>query len=222
MLELLQASHVAVLGYWLGAEFVINGTFRHVSFAAAMPYPARDRLMAHVMDMDQHVRYALVLQAGLGGALALLEGYLPGGPPLAAGVALAAGAWLGLVEVVHRTRRFAGLDRGVRVLVMLLLVAVAAAALSGALPVPAWLALKLALFAGVIACGLWIRQLLAGWFATWGALGRGGPADVLEARLRAGYWRATAVLVLLWLLIAGIVALSVARPDWAVATSSPA
>ena len=222
MLHLLQVLHVAVLGYWLGAEFVINGTFRHVSFASAMPFPARDRLMAHVMDMDQHVRYALVLQAGLGGVLALLEGYLPGGPALAAWVAVAAAAWLVLVEVAHRTGRLAGVDRLVRVLVILLLVAVAAAAGSGALPLPAWLAWKLVLFAGVIACGLWIRRLLAAWFATWGTLAREGPGDATEARLRAGYWRATAVLGLLWLLIAGIVALAVLRPAWGGATSLPA
>jgi len=213
VLHLLQVLHVAVLGYWLGAEFVINGTFRHVSFASAMPFPDRDRLMAHVMDMDQHVRYALVLQAGLGGALALLAGYLPGGPALAAWVAVAAGAWLVLVEVVHRTGRLAAADRLVRGLVILLLVAVAAGTGAGALAVPAWLALKLVLFAGVIACGLWIRRLLAAWFATWRTLGRDGPGADREARLRAAYWRATAVLGLLWLLIAGIVALAVLRPS---------
>ena len=61
-----------MLGYWLGAELVINSTYRYVSWAATMPFAERDRLMEHVMDVDQHVRYALVLQAGLGVALVSL------------------------------------------------------------------------------------------------------------------------------------------------------
>ena len=58
--------HIAVLGYWLGSELVINSTYRHVAWAADMPFEQRDRLMDHVMDADQHVRYALLLQLMLG------------------------------------------------------------------------------------------------------------------------------------------------------------
>ena len=65
LVQALLVAHIAVLGYWLGAELVINSTYRYVSWSAAMPFPERDRLMQHVMDVDQHVRYALVLQAGL-------------------------------------------------------------------------------------------------------------------------------------------------------------
>ena len=58
----LLVAHIAVLGYWLGSELVINHTYRYVSWSAGMPFAERDRLMDHVMDVDQHVRYALVLQ----------------------------------------------------------------------------------------------------------------------------------------------------------------
>ena len=78
LINVLLVLHIAVLGYWLGAEFVINSEFRFVCRAASMPFEERKRLMEHVMDVDQHVRYALVLQVGLGTVLSALLGYFPG------------------------------------------------------------------------------------------------------------------------------------------------
>ena len=94
--------HIAVLGYWLGSELVINSTYRYVSYAGSMPFNERQRLMDHVMIVDQHVRYALVLQAMLGTMLAASYGLVPGGETVA-NIALAIGiAWLAFVEAVHR------------------------------------------------------------------------------------------------------------------------
>lgn len=220
IIHLLLVAHVLVLGYWLGAELVINRTFRHVTGATATPFAGRDRLLSHVMDVDQHVRYALVLQAALGAALAMLLGYVPGG---GAGALIAGAlgvAWLVLVETVHRRRgspagaALARLDRAVRWVVILLLLALGAGIAPGAPGLPAWLALKLALFAGVVACGLWIRRELATYFRLWGTLGREGSSPALEAALSRACWRATAVLAGLWLLIAAIVALSVTSSLW--------
>ena len=45
----------ALLGYWLGSEFVINSTYRYVSYSDRMPFEERSRLMEHVMHVDQHV-----------------------------------------------------------------------------------------------------------------------------------------------------------------------
>ena len=58
----LLVAHIVVLGYWLGADLVINSTYRYVSWSHGMPFAERSRLMDHVMHVDQHVRYALVLQ----------------------------------------------------------------------------------------------------------------------------------------------------------------
>ncbi len=56
------------------------------------------------MDVDQHVRCALVLQTGLGVALAARYGYVPGANATVFGVAIAVLLWLGYVELVHRLR----------------------------------------------------------------------------------------------------------------------
>ena len=73
MLEtVLLVAHIAVLGYWLGSEFVINSGYRYVCRAATLPFIERNKLMDHVLDVDQHVRYAFILQIGLGTSLAAL------------------------------------------------------------------------------------------------------------------------------------------------------
>lgn len=218
LVQALLVAHIAVLGYWLGAELVINSTYRYVAWSAAMPFAERDRLMQHVMDMDQHVRYALILQAGLGAALAALLGYVPGGGQLALASAGLAGAWLVLVEVAHRARGtpvgqgLAALDRAVRYLAIAVLLGLAGAAALGEFDLPRWLAWKLALFAGVIACGLWIRVALIAFFRVWGDVEREGSSPALEQLVRRACIRATTVLAGLWLLIGAIVGLGVLKP----------
>lgn len=218
LVKFLLVAHIAVLGYWLGSELVINSTYRYVSWSAGMPFTERNRLMDHVMDVDQHVRYALVLQAGLGTMLAALFGYLPGGAMLA-GIALVAMAgWLALVELTHRRRngepgrRLAAMDRGLRYAAIVVLLALAGLAIAGQGAMPAWLAWKLAAFAGVIACGLGIRFALMAFYRTWTEIAREGSSDEREQVIRRTYVQATSVLGLLWVFIAAIVALSILKP----------
>lgn len=216
--KILLVAHIAVLGYWLGSELVINSTYRYVSWAAGMPFAERNRLMDHVMHVDQHVRYALVLQATLGTMLLALYGYVPGGTMLAWAAAIAGGAWLALVEATHRLRstrlgrQLATLDRGIRYVAIIALVSLM---LFGQQWFPAlsrWLAWKLAAFAGVIACGLGIRFALMAFYRTWIEIAREGSSEAREAVVRRIYVRATSVLGLLWVFIAAVVALSVLKP----------
>lgn len=218
LIHTLLVAHIVVLGYWLGSELVINSTFRYVSNAATMPFPERDRLLDQVMDMDQHVRYALVLQAGLGTALAALLGYVPGGRVLAISATLISAAWLMLVEVTHRRRKTAAgailslVDHGVRHALMLGLLLIGALSLAGPVDLADWLAWKLILFAGVILCGVGIRLQLIRFYAVWRQIMEQGRDCGLEVLVRRCYRDATAILVLLWALIAGIVMLSLAKP----------
>jgi hypothetical protein len=218
MLQALLVAHIAVLGYWLGSELVINSTYRYVSRSAGMPFAERDRLMEHVMDVDQHVRYALVLQAGLGTILGAQYGYFPGGDALAWTAAILMAAWLALVEVTHRRRatpagrRLAAFDRGLRWAAVALLVTLSVAALSGRAPVAPWLAWKLLAFAGVIACGLAIRFALMRFYRNWEVIRREGSSEAREREVRAVYAQATGVLGLLWAFIAVITMLSIAKP----------
>ena len=210
--------HIAVLGYWLGAEFVINSEFRFVCRAASMPFDERKRLMEHVMDVDQHVRYALVLQAGLGTVLSALLGYFPGGTTLAWAAGLATVLWLAFVEIVHRLRydasgrRLALLDRLVRYVLLAALMLGGLAAILGALALQTWLAWKLVLFGAVIACGIGIRYYIIQFFGIWRQIEAQGSNSARERAIRKNYAAGTSMLGLLWLCIATITILSILKP----------
>lgn len=208
----LLAAHIAVLGYWLGSELVINSQYRFVTHRSDLPFAARDAVMGHLMDADQHVRYALILQLMLGVMLCAGLGLVPAAWFWGA---LAGGAsWLALVEIVHRQRqtvigeRLAAADRALRFTLI-------AALLTAALLLnnwPMWLRLKIALFAGVMACGISIRFALIQHFGLWTRLANGHGGEAIEAEIRRIYWRATSVLMLLWLFIAAITVAAVLKP----------
>jgi hypothetical protein len=109
-------------------------------------------------------------------------------------------------------KRLALIDRASRYVLMAVLVAVATSLIGSSWDMPAWLRVKLALFAGVIASGVGIRLALIGHFRTWAIMARDGPNAATNAVIRATYWRATAVLLLLWVFIGLIVVLSVTKP----------
>jgi hypothetical protein len=212
------AIHIAVLGYWLGSELVINSTYRYVSYSDDMPFAERSRLMEHVMHVDQHVRYALALQATLGTVLAALFGYVPGGEDLAIAAALLGASWLAFIEAVHRLRHsalgktLATIDRASRYVLLAGLVCIGLKLIGADWPMPQWLRWKLALFAGVIACGVGIRFALIAHFRTWAVMAREGPTRETNTIIRRTYVRATSVLLLLWVFIAAIAVLSVWKP----------
>ena len=216
-IDVLLVIHIAVLGYWLGAEFVINSEFRFVCRAASMPFEERKRLMEHVMNVDQHVRYALVLQAGLGTVLSALLGYFPGGATLAWAAGLATLVWLVFVEIVHRLRhgasggKLALLDRLIRYLLLAALVPGGLAAIFVGFA-QGWLAWKLVLFGAVIACGIGIRYYIIQFFGIWRQIEAQGSNSAHERAIRRNYAAGTSMLGLLWLCIAAITLLSIVKP----------
>lgn len=216
--EVLLTVHIIVLGYWFGSELVINSEYRYVCWGSSMPFSERKRLMEHVMDVDQHVRYALILQAGLGTILAALLGYFPGGPSLAWCAGIVTVAWLGYVELVHLFRNSAKgqglalIDRSIRYVLLVTLVAIGALTAIGVFNLQGWLAWKLALFGGVIACGVGIRFSLIEFFRVWREIEANGSDEAREISIRKIYVAGTSILGLLWIFIAAIVGLSIMKP----------
>jgi hypothetical protein len=210
---ILLVAHIAVLGYWLGSELVINSEYRFICTRDDLPFAARDAMTDHLMDVDQHVRYALILQLTLGSMLSAELGYLPAtfywvGPLLGT-------IWLALVEITHRTRgkplgqRLAMIDRMLRYAVLLTL----AALVAGLLPtLPLWLRIKLGCFAGVIICGVAIRFWLIRHFRVWEEMRQSGPTVEGNAVIKSTYTQATATLLLLWAFIVAATLLAVFKP----------
>jgi len=210
---ILLIAHIAVLGYWLGSELVINSEYRFICHRDDLPFASRDAMTSHLMDVDQHVRYALILQLILGLMLSAEQGYLP--PPLFWIAPLSGAAWLALVEITHRKRgkaigqKLASIDRAIRYATLLALVAL----LTGILPtVPFWLRLKLGCFAAVIASGVAIRFCLILHFKLWDEMRSNGPTAKSNTSIKQIYTRATATLLLLWALIATATLLAIFKP----------
>lgn len=218
LLQILLVAHIAVLGYWLGSELVINSTYRYVCYGSETPFAERSRLMEHVMHVDQHVRYALVLQAGLGFSLAALYGLIPGAETAATIAGVLCVFWLAFVEATHRLRHgrigatLGAVDRASRYLFMAVLLCLASGLIGGSWDMPLWLRWKLALFAGVMAAGVGIRLALISHFRTWRMMAQVGPDDASNAIVRRTYVKATSVLGVLWVFIAAIVIVSVYKP----------
>lgn len=216
--DVILVTHIAVLGYWLGSELVINSTYRYACYSADMAFPERARLMDHVMHIDQHVRYALALQATLGTALAALYGYIPGGENLALIAGFAGGLWLTFIEITHRLRdlpvgkALSAVDRWSRLVLMLLLLGLALGLVGESWPMPTWLHWKLAMFACVMACGVGIRFALIAHFRTWAIMAREGPDAETNAIIKRTYVKATSILILLWGFIGAIVYVSIWKP----------
>ena len=216
-IQWLLAIHILVVGYWLGAELVINSSFRYVCYKTDMAFLERNRLMDHVMDVDQHVRYALVIQTFLGLMIALRIGYIPGGQSIFVAVLIIGLIWLSFVELVHRVRhqaygnKLARIDRGLRYLLMAALILVAMGVIGDHWPMPGWLRWKLLLFACVIACGVAIRFFLIKFFTTWRMMEQQGPDENSNSVIKQIYVRATSILVLLWIFIIGMTALSITK-----------
>jgi hypothetical protein len=209
----LLAAHIVVLGYWLGSELVINSTYRFICFRDDLPFASRDAMTDHLMNVDQHVRYALILQLTLGVMLMSQTGLAP--TPLFWIAPLVAFGWLVLVEATHRLRKtalggtLALIDRIIRMGVMAALLLLAL--FSGG-DQPFWLRLKFAVFAGIILCGLAIRFQLIRHFHIWQAMAANGPTPDQNADIKRIYWRATSILLLLWLFILAATALAISKP----------
>lgn len=210
---ILLAAHIAVLGYWLGSDLCINSEYRFITHRPDIDFAARDAMTDHLMDVDQHVRYALILQLALGAMLASQLAYLPAQwfwamPVVGAG-------WIALVEVAHRQRksplgeRLAQIDRWVRYTIALALLLAAFGAF-GAMPV--WLRMKLGLFAALIGCGVIIRFFLMRHFRIWAEMREQGPDPERETIIRTTYRQATMVLLVLWTCVAAMVLLAIFKP----------
>jgi hypothetical protein len=211
MHHILLVAHIAVLGYWLGSELVINSEYRFICFRDDLPFAARDAMTDHLMDVDQHVRYALILQLTFGFLLLAQFGLVA---PAMTWLAPVLGIlWLALVETAHRKRktalgqRLSTFDRGLRYVVMATLLGFAALA-----DLPLWLRLKLGAFVGVMACGVIIRFWLIRHFRVWAEMAQSGPTREGNVIIKRTYRQATATLLLLWLFIALAVIFAIWKP----------
>jgi hypothetical protein len=213
-------AHVLVMGYWLGSELVINALSHYTARATWLSGKQRIDLWDFVLDVDQHVRNAMIMSVPLGLSLAAWMGLSPLTGGWLALVWVLSIAWFALMWATHLKRKsplgatLAAWDWGVRY------VLIAAFGISGLVSLATgwpfaskWLALKIFLLAPAIACGLGVRYYIR--MAYREALpaiaaDTAGPGE--NAIFRMTIVRATWVLVGLWVILFTIGALGALKP----------
>lgn len=220
---LLHWAHVLVMGYWLGSELVINALSHYVARATTLSGAERMRLWDLVLDVDQHVRNALILSVPLGFSLAAAQGLVPLGDAGLVLLWIVSAAWFWFMWLVHWRRRkpegaaLARWDWWIRYALIALFALLSLWSLATGWPLAApWLALKVLLFSGVIAGGVAVRYYIRE--AHRSALpaiaaDRAGAAENRE--LQRLVVQATRVLVVLWVLLFAIGALGALKPAFA-------
>jgi hypothetical protein len=211
--------HVLVMGYWIGSDLVVNALTHYVTSASSLPGPERKRLWDFLMHVDQHPRNALILSVPLGFTLAAQLGLIWLDDASLAALWLGSAAWFGYMWLAHWRREtpagpaLAKWDVRIRVALIVVFSFMGALSLASGRPLAApWLAWKVLLFAGVLACGLGIRHFIRESYRAWPGIWAGTAAAADEALVRSAMQRATRVLWLLWMLLATIGWLGVAKP----------
>jgi hypothetical protein len=158
--------HILGMVYWLGADLGVYYASRYVA-DATLPTPERLRFAQLLLRLDVFPRTALILMLPIGfhlaDQLALIA--LPRWGMSA--IWLAALGWFALLWMGHGKPAetwLAKADWLVRLFLVGLLAGTGVFSLWLQTPIQEpWLAMKLVLFAGVIALGLTLRQVVAQW-----------------------------------------------------------
>jgi len=213
-------AHVLVMGYWLGSELVINALTHYITRTTTLSGAERMRLWDFLMDVDQHVRNAMIMSIPLGFTLAAFLGLSPITGGWLAALWVASALWFWLMWMTHWRRKapegrtLAAWDWNVRYVLIAVFGGVGIWSLVSGGPFPAaWLALKILLLAGAIVCGIAVRYYIR--LAYQSALpaiaqDRATPADNEEFRVLMvkGTW----ALVVLWVLLFTIGGLGALKP----------
>ena len=197
--------HLLAFVYWLGGDL---GTFlssRYVVDPALTP-AQRGTALKIMLGCDQGPKLAMPLIFAIGWSLSARMGLIP--PPGAVEVLiwLVALAWFGNVNYLYFTNNMAAkarlsqIDLYFRIAVVAVLAAASGFALLGRGPFLAdWLSLKVLIFAGLVACGIYIRIQLKPFVAAFGQLMGSGSTPEVEATLSRALGRCRPAVYLIWL-----------------------
>lgn len=217
--EFFKIAHIAVWGYWIGSDLVVNQLTHYLTNAERMDGPERDRLWRFLLDVDQHPRNALILTLPLGLTLATMLGIVPLGTTGLAVLWGLSGMWFAFMWRVHLRGHTAqgpalrAWDLRIRYGLIALALAVAVWSLVAHGPIAArWVAVKLMLFAGAMAAGIGIRLYIIEFLKSWPRIVKEGSTPQREAAIRDSMRRATWVLVALHAMLIGAAWLGYAKP----------
>lgn len=210
--------HIVLFAYWLGTDFAVFFAARMMA-RPGLSYADRMRIRELLVFVDLAPRVSLILILPSGLHMASLRWGLALEPAALAVIWLAALAWLALMLSVHTRHGTAAgewlrrADLGVRYLVLVaMLVLGLGSLLTGAPLADAWLATKALLFALVIALGLALRVISAGWAPALAALREGRDVPAAEQAIVRTRRRGAATALSLWSVLLLMAFLGTVKP----------
>lgn len=197
--------HVVGLAYWLGGDLGVFYSSYIVSDETKAPI-VRTAAAKMLFALDQAPRICMTLMLPLGLHLAWIRGVFGFGSAAMIAIWFIAFAWTATVVFLHvgsnKTAKslLTGLDYWFRVIVAIMLIGVGITALTtGAIALPYWVAIKLAIFGGLIACGLMVRIVLKDFGPAFAKLASGQPSAADNAAIQRSLGRTRPIVVCIWI-----------------------
>lgn len=201
----LKLLHLLAFVYWLGGDL---GTFFASRFVANPELSPAQRMTALkiMLGCDQGPKIAMPLIFAIGYSMSAAVGFLTAPAWLEGLVWLVALLWFANVNYLYFTdnteakARIGQIDLWFRIAVVIGLAAVGVGGLMGRLPIHAeWLAIKILIFAALVACGVYIRIGLKPFVAAFGQLMSQGSSPAMEAQLAGALARVRPAVYLIWI-----------------------
>jgi len=215
--DLLLVAHLVLFACWLGGDLGVFYTSRYVADPALTPEQRATafRIMAW---LDEVPRICLVLILPVGVSLASF-GLMRLSVTQLALVWVICLAWLAMVRATHRYqdgslgKTLRRTDMGLRGLVVIVLGGTGLLSLTTGAPLEhPWLAAKIVIFAGCVACGLVIRVVTAPFEPAFARLAAEGSTPTVETCINTSLARARPLVVVIWILLLVASYLGVAKP----------
>jgi hypothetical protein len=219
---LLQWAHVLVMGYWLGSELVINALTHYIARTTTLPAAERMRLWDFLLDVDQHVRNAMIMSVPLDFSLAATLGLVPISGWSMWLLWIGSALWFWFMWLVHWRRQtplgsvLARWDWRFRYVLIAVFAGTALWSLATGTPYAApWLAAKVLLFAGAMVCGIFVRHYIReAYRSALPAIAEDRATASDNAEFALLMRKATWALVVLWVLLFAIGALGALKPGF--------
>lgn len=214
-------AHVLVMGYWLGSELVINALTHYIARTTTLSGVERMRLWDFLLDVDQHVRNAMIMSVPLGFTLAAQLGLVPIEGAWMWALWIISAIWFWFMWMVHWRRKspsgptWAKWDWRFRYPLITFFAGSGALSLATGWPYPTpWLAGKVLLFAGAMVCGIFVRYYIReAYRSALPAISADRATDKDNAEFQLLMVKGTWALVVLWVLLFTIGALGALKPS---------
>ncbi|MBB5687692.1 hypothetical protein [Sphingobium boeckii] len=213
--SLLTFLHILIPIYWLGGDL---GAFYGSTFMTDPKRSVAERLMALKIlnNIDMAPRTALILSFPTGFALAWAKGWIDVSGVAVAVVVVAFLIWLALAWAVHLQHGGGSgikkLDIAIRYVVLAGLAYGGTMGLTGGLPIPFFMAIKLCILAVCVALGLLVRRQLVPLFGAIRTMIATGPTPESDAVIAAVNAKARISVLTIWGLVLLASFLGIARP----------